>query len=173
MSQNVKIIDSIITVKTVVVDSKKITKTTLNVLPFLPPKWFELLDSGSLLILGKLAKDITLQLIKKRGYFEYEQFSFEYGLIIHFDEQLFISFIPRLGENPSFSQVLNDLSIEYKALRNELFGMRWPDEEPLEQAQCIELNSKLDSLGVEIRTQEEKIRSITGEIDRTVKYLLI
>ncbi len=173
MNKNVKVSDSIITVKTVVVDSKKITKATLNILPIMPPKWFELLDNGSLLILGKLAEDVTRQLLRKRGYFDREYASLEYGLIIHFDEQLFISFMPRIDETPIFSEVLNDLYIKAKVLKNELFGIRWPEEEPLSQAQCIELNSKLDSLLAKIKTQEEKIRNKTDEIDRTVKYVLI
>lgn len=173
MNKNVKVIDSIVTVKTVIVDSKEITKTKLNVLPFMPPMWFELLDNGSLLILGKLAADVTRQLIRKRGSFDFNGVSFDYGLIIHFDEQLFISVMPRIDENPNFSKVFNDLYIKAKVIKNELSEFRWPDEEPLSEAQCIKLNSKLDSLLAKMKTQEEKIRNKTDEIDRTVKYVLI
>lgn len=173
MNKNVKVNDSIVTVKTVVVDSKKITKSTLNVLPFLPARWFELLDNGSLLILSKLAKDVTQQLIRKRGYSNFNGVSFEYGLIIHFDEQLFISVMPQIDENPNFSELLNDLYIKARYIKNEQSAIRWSDEELLSQAEYNELDSELDSLIAKIDIQKEKIRIKTDEIDRTVKYALI
>ena len=102
MIKNVEIMSSPIQVKTVQVDLKKLTRATLNVLPVLSPAWHDLYQSKKMIMLGKIAKDVTEQIFRKRGYIELNDIPFECGLVVHYDEQLFLTLIPSTTNNYNF-----------------------------------------------------------------------
>jgi hypothetical protein len=177
MIKNVEITSSPIQVKTVQIDSKKLTRAALNVLPVLPPTWHDLYQSKKIVILGKIARDVTEQIFRKRGYIELIDLYFDYGLVVHYDEQLFLTIMPSKSGNYSFSQLWSELKNKYKAisndLRNDLDGFRWPEDDCLTEDERDKMNHELDLLEKKIAIIEEQALKSINEISSTTKYLFI
>ncbi len=173
MINNVQITSSSIQVKTVQVDFKKLTRATLNVLPVLPPAWHDLYQSKEIIMLGKIAKDVTEQIFRKRGYIKLNDIPFECGLVVHYDKQLFLTSIPSITNNYNFSRLWSELDNEYKAISSDLYGYKWPEDECLTKDECDKLNHESDLLRKKKANIEEQVLNSINVISSTTKYLFI
>ena len=64
---------------------------------------------------------------------------FECGLVVHYDEQLFLTSIPSITNNYNFSRLWSELDNEYKAISSDLYGYKWPEDECLTKDECDKL----------------------------------
>lgn len=138
--------DITLTVRAAYIQSKQLTLTKIKNLPIINSQtlWVDEYRNpfNRLKIVGKIPPDIALGVCNKRGYFEslLSMRPYHCGLIIHFDEQLYLTMLP-------------DLLEDFALLSKEFYDLETFTDDNYEDRRK-KLLKKLDKVMLEIRSEK-------------------
>lgn len=118
------------------VSGKQLTLSKIKILPIMTAQecWLDALIQNEIKIIGKIPADIALDICQKRGMFpEASRTIYDCGVVLHFEEQLFLTLVPSTPEDfyllhyeyhKKYAQYMDNWSQEDKELKSELDDLK-------------------------------------------------
>lgn len=157
-----------LTVRKVEVNGKALTLQKVKNLPLAYDDWLDDYRTGYSDVVAKISSHIVYEQICKRAgkVSPTEQpHEFDYGIIIHKDEALFLAIVfKHIEDNFSFSADWEELSNEAKQNRKALYGVRF---EPLTDEERFGLKTKEAEITQRLQGLQVDLVDSINEIDLT------